>query len=294
MKNLTIIALIMAFLIGCNDQTKTKQCKKETKIKTERKMDDLKVTAIRAQDAFFKTYSVEGIKTYFKTDYIQHNPTVPTGIMPVLGFLPVLQENKTTYTNHRLLQDGNYIIFHNSYHNAEPFGSKEVIAFDVWRMEDGMVAEHWDNITPKVEETASGRSQVDGPTEITDRDKTDANKVIVKNFIDNILFGKAPEKITEYVSTEEYNQHNPLVKDGLEGLSEAIEYLTAQNNMFIYKKTHKILGEGNFILAMSEGEWSGKPQAFYDLFRLKDGKIVEHWDVIQEIPTEMANDNGKF
>ena len=45
---------------------------------------------------------------------------------------------------------------------------------------------------------------------------------------------------------------------------------------------------------MSEGEWNGKPQAFYDLFRLTDNKIVEHWDVIQEIPAEMAHKNGKF
>ena len=257
-------------------------------------MDDLKTTAIKAQDAFFKDYNAKEVKKYFRADYIQHNPTVPTGIEPILGFLPVLKENKTTYTNHRLLQDGDYIIFHNSYHNAEPFGSKEMVAFDVWRMENGQVAEHWDNMIVKAEETASGRSQVDGPKEITDRDKTDANKVIVQNFIDDVLFGKAPEKITDYVSTEEYNQHNPMVKDGLEGLNEAIAYLTSQNNMFIYDKTHIVLGEGNFILAMSEGKWNGKPQAFYDLFRLKDGKIVEHWDVIQEIPTEMANDNGKF
>ena len=288
MKKLITILVCLAMLASCNSTSK----KADTRVMF--KSDDLKSIAIKAQDAFFKDYSEEGVKKYFKQDYIQHNPTVPTGIDPILGFLPVLKGNKTTYTNHRLLQDGDYIIFHNSYHNAEPFGSKEVVAFDVWRMEDGKVAEHWDNIIPKAEKTASGRSQVDGPTTITDRDKTDVNKEIVRNFINDVLFGKAPEKITDYVSAEEYNQHNPMVKDGLEGLNEAIEYLTSQNNMFIYKKTHKVLGEGNFILAMSEGEWNGKPQAFYDLFRLKDGKIVEHWDVIQEIPNEMANNNGKF
>jgi len=46
---------------------------------------------------------------------------------------------------------------------------------------------------------------------------------------------------------------------------------------------------------VSEGEWSGKAQVFYDLFRMKGGKIVEHWDVIQPIPTEgLANTNGMF
>jgi predicted SnoaL-like aldol condensation-catalyzing enzyme len=65
--------------------------------------------------------------------------------------------------------------------------------------------------------------------------------------------------------------------------------------MFVYTKIHKVLGEGNFVLTVSEGQWNGKPQVFYDLFRVANGKVVEHWDVIQEIPTEgLANDNGMF
>ena len=290
----SIIVSLAILIMACKSETnKNIENKPIQKEKREVIMTN-KELAIKAQEAFFKDYSVEGVKKHFKEDYIQHNPHVPTGIEPVLGFLPVLEEGKTTYTTHRILQDGDFIVFHNSYHNAEAFGGKEMIAFDVWRMEDGKVAEHWDNLTPKVTETASGRSQVDGSTSISDIDKTNTNKAIVENFVNDVLFGKAPEKITEYVSTEEYHQHNPMVKDGLKGLGEAIEYLTSQNNMFVYKKMHKVLGEGNFILTISEGEWSGKEQAFYDLFRLQDGKIVEHWDVIQEIPKEMAHSNGKF
>ncbi|MDO6812709.1 nuclear transport factor 2 family protein [Tenacibaculum soleae] len=293
MKKAIIIVLSIAAFTSCNSIQK-KSTIKGNKLKKEFKMENLKTIAQEAQKAFFKEYSSEGIKKYFTTDYIQHNPHVPTGIAPVLGFLPVLKKANTTYTTHRILQDGEFIILHNSYHNAEALGGKEIVAFDVWRMQDGKVAEHWDNITAKVEQTASGRSQVNGVTEITDISKTATNKEIVKNFVNDVLFGKAPEKITNYVSTEEYHQHNPMIKDGLDGLGEAIAYLTSQNNMFRYKKLHKVLGEGNFVLTMSEGEWGGKSQAFYDLFRLKDNKIVEHWDVIQEIPAEMAHTNGKF
>jgi predicted SnoaL-like aldol condensation-catalyzing enzyme len=65
--------------------------------------------------------------------------------------------------------------------------------------------------------------------------------------------------------------------------------------MFKYTKIHKVLGEGNFVLTVSEGEWNGKQHAFYDLLRFEDGLAVEHWDVIQEIPGEnLANDNGMF
>lgn len=299
MKKIVVtVAFGIALCTSCKNESttstenKVEDTKQETMLKKE--TENLKPTAEKAQEAFFKNYSEAGVKKYFKENYIQHNPHVPTGIAPVIGFLPVLKKGNTTYTTHRILQDGDFIIFHNSYHNAEPFGAKEVVAFDVWRMKDGMVAEHWDNITPIVEKTASGRSQTDGPTTVTDLDKTEANKAIVTNFVNDVLLGKAPEKITEYISAEQYDQHNPLVKDGLQGLSEAIKYLKSQNNMFEYSKIHKVLGEGNFILAMSEGEWNGRQQAFYDLFRLKNGKIVEHWDVIEEIPTEMAHNNGKF
>lgn len=254
----------------------------------------LKNTANLAQAAFFKHYDAEEVKTYFRTDYIQHNPHVPTGIGPVLSFLPVLQAAQTTYTTHRMLQDRDFIIMHNTYHNAEAFGASDVVTFDIWRMQNGMVAEHWDAISPIVETTASGRTQFDGSTTVRDLDKTEANKALIAQFMEDVLFGKAPEKIDQYISQEHYAQHNPLVKDGLQGLKDALNYLASQNNLFEYQKVHHIFGEGNFVLTQSEGRWNNKPQAFYDLFRIENNKIVEHWDVIQEIPAQMAHSNGMF
>lgn len=254
----------------------------------------MKETAMKAQDAFFKDFDANEMRKYFREDYIQHNPHVPTGLAPALGFLPALKEAGVTYQTHRLLEDGDFIIMHNTYDNAQAFGAKQVVTFDVWRMQDGQVAEHWDAISPVIQNTASGRSQFDGPTLVTDTDKTEQNKQLVSDFMQDVLFGKAPEKITQYISAEQYDQHNPMVKDGLDGLNEALTYLASQNNMFEYHKVHRVLGEGNFVLTQSEGRWNGKPQAFYDLFRVKEGKIVEHWDIIQEIPEEMAHDNGMF
>ncbi len=256
--------------------------------------EDLKAIALKAQDAFFKDYDEAGIKQYFKEDYIQHNPHVPTGRKPVIDYLPALKKAGTTYTSHRLLRDGNFIISHNSYDNAEDSGAKEIVTFDIYRMEDGKVAEHWDAIAPKVEKTASGRSQVDGPTKIKDLDKTEANKTLVTNFLNDVLKDGKSDKLTEYVSTEQYDQHNPLVKDGLKGLGEAIKQLTEANMMFKYTKVHRVWGEGNFVLGQSEGQWKGKTHIFYDLFRVENGKIVEHWDVVQEVPEKMAHQNGMF
>ena len=229
-------------------------------------------------------------------DYIQHNPFIPTGLEPFIQMLPVLQENGTTAENIRMFQDGNFVFMHNIWRNAKPFGADEMVSFDIIRLDDnGKVAEHWDAMTPLVKETASGRTQTDGPTEATDLDKTEENKAFAKSMVEDILMGKNPDKITEYISSEQYHQHNPGIKDGLSGIIEAVEYLTAQNNMFRYTKIHKVLGEGNFVLTVSEGEWNGTTNVFYDLLRFENGKAVEHWDVIQAIPTEgLANNNGMF
>lgn len=229
-------------------------------------------------------------------NYIQHNPFIPTGLEPFIGMMPVLQENGTTAENIRMFQDGNYVFMHNIWRNAKPFGADEMVSFDIIRLDDnGKVAEHWDAMTTLVKETASGRTQTDGPTTAKDLDKTTENKALAKAMVEDILMGKNPEKITDYISAEQYDQHNPGIKDGLAGIVEAVEYLTSQNNMFKYTKIHKVLGEGNFVLTISEGKWSGKKQVFYDLLRFENGKAVEHWDVIQEIPTEnLANENGMF
>jgi predicted SnoaL-like aldol condensation-catalyzing enzyme len=63
-----------------------------------------------------------------------------------------------------------------------------------------------------------------------------------------------------------------------------------------YERVHTVLGEGSFVLAVSEGRFAGKHVAFYDLFRVEADKVAEHWDTIEEIPPRAAwkNANGKF
>ena len=289
----TIIVLSLAgFLASCNSaKTQSKSERNPSKITT---MSNKEIV-VTFLGAVMKN-DPETMRQYANADYIQHNPFIPTGLEPFIQMLPILQEHGTYAENIRMFQDGNYVFMHNIWHNAKPFGADEMVSFDILRIdENGKVAEHWDALTPLVKETASGRTQTDGPTTATDLDKTEANKALAKSMVEDILMGKNPSKIADYISAEQYDQHNPDIKDGLAGIVEAVEYLTSQNNMFKYTKIHKVLGEDNFVLTISEGEWSGKKHAFYDLLRFENGKAVEHWDVIQEIPTKgLANGNGMF
>ncbi len=288
--------VIAGLLASCNANKTTGSQKEETSVSTikAKKMSKKEIVgtflgAVAKQDT-------TTMRQIANTNYIQHNPFVPTGLEPFIGMLPLLKESGTYAENVRIFEDGNYVFMHNVWKNAKPFGADEMVAFDIIRVdENGKVAEHWDAMTPLVKETASKRTQTDGPKTVEDLDKTEANKALAIALIEDVLMGKNPGKISEYISAEQYDQHNPGIKDGLNGIIEAVEYLTSQNNMFKYTKIHKVLGEGNFVLTVSEGEWNGKSQVFYDLFRMKAGKIVEHWDVIQEIPTEgLAHNNGMF
>jgi predicted SnoaL-like aldol condensation-catalyzing enzyme len=248
--------------------------------------------AINAFNALFRDYSEEGVKEVFAEDIIQHNPFVPTGRDALLGFLPTLKKLGTTYQNHRLFQDGEYAIMNNTLNNADAFGAKQIVSFNVYRTENGKIVEHWGVPVPIVENPVEGVTQFSGATEVNDLDKTDENKAAATKLF-NIVVNGTQEEVGEIVTATfepDYVNHNPTVGNGTAALFEAFE-----NQQWIYKKNHKLLGQGNFVLSISEGTASGNPVAFYDLLRFENGKVVEHWDVIFPIPTEgLANDNGMF
>ena len=245
--------------------------------------------------ALFTDFDVEALPDLFAEDYIQHNPGVPTGLAPVMGVLPAIEASGLRVTTHRVFADGDLVVLHSTYENAQFFGAPTLVGFDVFRVADGKIVEHWDNLQPPAAPNASGRTMTDGPTEVTDLDRTEANKARVAEFAQAVLIEGDFARITDFiVGGEAYAQHNPLFGDGITALGAAFDELAQQGNAIRYSTVHQVLGEGNFVLMMAEGTFGTTPTAYYDLFRLEDGMIVEHWDVIQEIPEEMAHTNGKF
>ena len=244
--------------------------------------------------ALFSNFDSEAAARLLAPDYVQHNPAVPTGAAPILAFLPALEESGIKVETHRVLTEGDLVVLHNTYTNAQAFGGDRLVAFDVFRVENGKVAEHWDNLTTVASPNPSGRTQTDGATEVSDRDRTAANKALVTEFVNTVLRDGDADRITEFVSTKSYLQHNSSIGDGLEGLGSALAAWAEQGITMKYDRTPLVVAEGNFVFTASEGALAGQPTAFYDLFRVEGGKIVEHWDVISAIPQEMAHDNGKF
>ena len=224
--------------------------------------------------------------------YTQHNLAVADGLAGFGAVLQALPPKSAKVNTVRVFQDGDFVFSHTDYNF---FGPK--IGFDIFRFEDGKIVEHWDNLqeTP-AQPNPSGHTMIDGTTAVTDLDKTAANKTLVRNFVEDILVNGKLDKLASYYDGDNYIQHNPHIADGLSGLGAALQAMAKQGITMKYDRVHKVLGEGNFVLVASEGNFAGQHSSFYDLFRVQNGKIAEHWDTIEAIPakTQWKNGNGKY
>lgn len=239
-----------------------------------------------------ETGDAEAVKIIHPEKYIQHNLAVGDGLAGLGAVLQAAPKGSITANTVRVLQDGDYVIAHTDYNF---FGPK--IGFDIFRLENGSVVEHWDNLQEKpMSPNPAGRTMIDGPTEVVDVAKTAANKALVRGFVEQVLVAGKFDKLPDYIEPDNYLQHNPAIGDGIPNLVAALQSLASAGTPLRFERMHALFGEGNFVLAVSEGAFLGKHVAFYDLFRVRDGKIVEHWDTIEAIPprSEWKNANGKF
>ena len=122
----------------------------------------------------------------------------------------------------------------------------------------------------------------------------EANKKMVLAFYEAGLNAKDFEAASKYFGSK-YIQHNPGAPDGIEGFKTFVAFLKDK-----FPNSHsdikKVFADGDFVIlhvhAVREPGTRGR--AIVDIFRLEDGKIVEHWDVAQDIPEKMPHTNGMF
>jgi predicted SnoaL-like aldol condensation-catalyzing enzyme len=223
--------------------------------------------------------------------YIQHNPQTQEGSEGLAALFKRLAKTSPRVNIVRAFSDGDYVFAHTEY----DFATRR-IGFEVFRFEGDQAVEHWDNIQPRRGPNPSGHTMVDGPTDAADLAGTEANRGIVRSFVDDILIGRDLGRLDTYIGGTPFTQHNPEMADGLPALRTALEARSGDGPAIRYDRNHRLLAEGSFVLSVSEGALDGVHTSFYDLFRLAEGKIVEHWDTIEAVPppSEWKNDNGKF
>lgn len=244
----------------------------------------------------FATGDVEKAASLLAEDYIQHNLAYGTGRDAFVASVQYLASApiKTTVENIRAYEDGDKVFLQTVYNFA---GAGRQVAFDIFRFDsEGRIAEHWDNLAAIVAPNPSGHTQIDNISPVKDLEKTEENRQLVKKFLYDVLQGNNSAKTPDYFEGDVYIQHNTGIADGLSGLGAALAALAEQGIQMVYNKVHQVLAQGNYVLAVSEGTFGGVPTSYYDLWRVENGKIAEHWDVMETIADKSTwkNENGKF
>jgi len=274
MNKIILSALIITFTTG----TIFAQSKKAVKVKV---TPNEQVVLDFEKKAWYDKNEVAVDKLISKY-YIQHNPQSGDGPASIKGMFPYVSPKINTI---RMFSEGDLVFQHNL---SKGWGDTNTyVSMDVFRVKNGQIVEHWDAMQVNAEKTVSGHTMTDGETTIKNLKETSANKKVVQGFLDDCIYGGNFQNISKHISTKKYIQHNPNVGDGLQGFNDAMKQMQEHGMTMKYEKTYRVIAEGNFVFVHSKGEFAGKQVAFMDLMRVENGKIVEHWDVIQDaIPAE--------
>jgi predicted SnoaL-like aldol condensation-catalyzing enzyme len=246
-----------------------------------------KELVLRGTTELFGDHDLSAIDRYWAADYIEHSTLAGPGrhsVREAAGSLPAGFRHERL----RVLSEDDLVVMHGLYHGLGPI---PIVGCDLWRVADGKIVEHWDARQPWAEQPVSGHTMTDGPVMVTEPEKTAASKKLVEQFAELIMMGGDRTQITRFFDSDRFIQHNPQIADGVSGLANAIQ---AGVWAAVVAQVHHIVADGEFVFTQGEGTLHGIPTAFYDLFRVENDKLAEHWDIVFAKPDTLPHSNGLF
>lgn len=263
-----------------------------------RTLEQHKTIAVRVLKGLFEDADLSLADRYIRPDYIQHNAQAPDGVEAIKDFVRfgTAQFPDLRYDVKRVMSEGDLVLVHSNVVFVP--GTRGQAVVDIFRFQDGMIAEHWDVLQDVPETTASGNdmfSTVSTPR--TDRPgpqgRTAFSKQVATRYFDTLLVSKDPDAV-RFLSPE-YHQHNPGIPSGSAGLREQFTAFFDQfPELTVDRK--RVVAEGNLVAIHAHYRLTPDDlgQAVVDIFRVRNGRVVEHWDVVQDVPVTSANDNTMF
>jgi len=290
----SFIAGCVVLLSMCSSISEGLQLQESTKIQAIEETGS-KCDRMKAFLSSFTSGNTSVAESTVNPNVIQHNLGVPHGLA---GYKALIGSGVITHTDtFRCFETEEYTIGHSRF--STPDFSQ--ICFDVYRWNRGLIAEHWDNCQTEVDSDTNPNTMVDGPTEACCLDETAANVAVIEQFQRDVFVGASSATMLDYYHDGAYIQHNQMLPDGADALYSYVKLLESKG-IGQYQSTKFVIGHGNFVLAACLGlsdpfdAMSPPMSAGFDLYRLYDGKIAEHWDTIEAIPdpSTWANTNGKW
>ncbi|MCT8162202.1 nuclear transport factor 2 family protein [Pseudoruegeria sp. SHC-113] len=223
--------------------------------------------------------------------YTQHSTGVADGAEGFLAFFePFLARNpKRDIRLVKLFQDGRWV-FCSAYQSLNE-GAAQWVTMDMFYTDtEGLILEHWDTIAPYEAQIASEQDMVGGPQEVDASADTEANKALVLEFTKQIRQGESLDRIGDFVA-EGLIQHAPGIGAGRDGLADWL----ASEACGQYEMLFRVIGQGDFVVTYGKRHANGRDIAVFDLYRIAEGRIAEHWMNEEEIgPRDSWGNSGKF
>ncbi|MEO5876350.1 MAG: hypothetical protein ABIS86_05000 [Streptosporangiaceae bacterium] len=200
------------------------------------------------------TDTLAAANRYYSQEFIQHSPIFPAGWDGLIASIDHAKGLGASYEVLRAIGDGDLAVLHA---RVTGFAEHPLIMFNVYRVADSKIIEHWEGLQPEFDPALAG-----GTTEVSELDRTDGNRALVRDLIEKSCADGAPG--------------------------------AAGDPDLNYVQLHQLVAEGNFVYAQCAGEKEGQQYAVHELFRLQDGEVVEGWNVVTPIPEQLPHDNGVF
>ena len=232
----------------------------------------------------------EVLSTYMGKTYTQHSTGVKDG---KAGFAEFFQDffrrnPKREIEIVRAFEDGPFVflqVYQNLNDGAAQWVTADIFRADAW----GRIVEHWDVIEAYEAPKTGEPDQVKGSFAVDRSQSGDASKAVVRRFLVEAFQNRNAEAFGEFVA-EDVIQHDARIGQG-----RASWRTYAEVHDVRYDFVFKVVGESNWVAAYSKADIDGVECALFDIFRIEDGRIAEHWDVAEPVPprAELAN-SGKF
>lgn len=248
-----------------------------------------KAIGFKAQHDLIVKKDFTALDKYWKEDYIQHNPALRNGLTELKVFK---KANVPLATSEiiRCLGDRDRVFFLERVTGLMP---TPLCFFDIYRMEDGKVVEHWDAFIPVDDSNPLGRSMFDGTLEIGDPAATEDTRAVAIKLISNVFVLDHLDRLETYVH-DDVRQYTPGLTDGVASLRQ--HFLGAQwfTGAINYRALRHVIAEGDFALTVSEATIGETPYAIFDLWRVENGKVSDHFSLRQQIETSVFHHNPRI
>lgn len=233
----------------------------------------------------------QAVEAYTGHRYTQHSTGVGDGAEGFLAFFePFVARNPERKIEIvRIFEDGPWV-FCSAYQSLNA-GAAQWVTMDMFYTDpDGLILEHWDTIAPYVADTASGADMVGGARQVDETADTAANKATVLEYTKQVRQECGRDKLDQFVA-DDLIQHGAQIQAGRAGLAQWL----ASEQGGQYEMLFQLIGQGDFVVTYGKRHAGGADIAVFDLYRLADGKIVEHWMNEEQIgPRDSWGNAGKF